>query len=148
VIDRELVLRKLDLVRHHVARLRAKLPATAEALVGDEDLRDILSNNVCQAVQGAFDVTAHVIAHVEAKVPDTYAEGFELLAGKNVIDAALARNLIRASGLRNRLQHQYQTVDWKVVHASIRDGLGDFDAFVKAIRTFLDAGAGEGRPKR
>jgi uncharacterized protein YutE (UPF0331/DUF86 family) len=148
VIDRELVLRKLDMVRHHAARLGAKLPATAEALLGDEDLRDILSNNLCQAVQSAFDVAAHVIAHVEAKVPDTYAEGFELLAGKSVIDAGLARNLIRASGLRNRLQHQYQTVDWKVVHSSIGDGLGDFDAFVKAIRAFIDASAAGGRPQR
>lgn len=148
MIDRELVLRKLDLVRHHVARLRAKLPAAADELLGDEDLRDILSNNLCQAVQGAFDVAAHVIAHVDAKVPDTYAEGFELLAGKSVIDAGLAKNLIRASGLRNRLQHQYQTVDWKVVHASIRDGLGDFDAFVKAIRTFMDRVAVEGRPRQ
>ena len=147
MIDRELVLRKLDLVRHHVARLRAKLPATAEALLGDEDLRDILSNNLSQAVQGAFDVAAHVIAHVEAKVPDTYAEGFELLAGKSVIDPGLARNLIRASGLRNRLQHQYQSVDWKIVRTSIRDGLGDFDAFVKAIRTFIDRMALEGGPR-
>lgn len=92
MIDRELVLRKLDMVRHHAA--------------------------------------------------------LELLAGKSVIDAGLARNLIRASGLRNRLQHQYQTVDWKVVHSSIGDGLGDFDAFVKAIRAFIDASAAGGRPQR
>ena len=139
MIDRELVLRKLDMVRHHAARLRAKLPATAEILSGDEDLRDILSNNVSQAVQGAFDAAAHIISHLGAKVPDTYAEGFELLAQHGVIDADLALKLIKASGLRNRLQHQYRTVDWALVHASVQGGLGDFDAFIKAIRAFLDS---------
>ncbi len=139
MIDRELLLRKLDAVKHHAARLGSKLPASAEVLSGDEDLRDILSNNLSQAVQGAFDVAAHIISHIGAKVPDTYAEGFELLAGNHVIEADLARNLIMASGLRNRLQHQYQRVDWATVHASIRDGLGDFDSFIKAIRKFIDA---------
>ena len=106
MIDRELLLRKLDAVKHHAARLGSKLPASASVLSGDEDLRDILSNNLCQAVQGAFDVAAHIISHIGAKVPDTYAEGFELLAGNRVIEADLARALIMASGLRNRLQHQ------------------------------------------
>lgn len=145
MIDRELVLRKLDMVRHHAARLRSKLPAVAETLVSDEDLRDILTNNLCQAVQDAFDVAAHVIAGIEAKVPDTYAEGFELLGSNGVIVPALAKNLIQASGLRNRLQHQYQAVDWRIVHSSIKNGVGDFDAFVKAIRTFIDTGMGGGR---
>lgn len=145
MIDRELLLRKLDAIRHHAARLGSKLPAAAEVLSDDEDLRDILSNVLCQAVQGAFDVAAHIISHIGAKVPDTYAEGFELLARNGVIEAGVARNLIMASGLRNRLQHQYQTVDWSVVHASIRDGLGDFDSFVKAIRTFIDASDIDGR---
>lgn len=145
MIDRELLLRKLDAIRHHAARLGSKLPAAAEVLSDDEDLRDILSNVLCQGVQGAFDVAAHIISHIGAKVPDTYAEGFELLARNDVIEAGLARNLIMASGLRNRLQHQYQTLDWRVVHASIRDGLGDFDSFVKAIRTFIDASDIDGR---
>ena len=145
MIDRELLLRKLDAVGHHAARLRSKLPASAEILSGDEDLRDILGNNLCQAVPGAFDIAAHVISHVGAKVPDTYAEGFELPAGNGVIDAGLAKKLIMAAGLRNRLRHQYQTVDWRIVHASIEDGLGDFDSFVKAIRSFVDSDNAEDR---
>jgi len=145
MIDRELLLRKLDALRHHAGRLAAKLPAAAEALSNDEDLRDILSNNLCQAVQGAFDVAAHVISHIGAKVPDTYAEGFELLARNRLIDAGLARKLIMASGLRNRLQHRYQAVDWSIVHASIREGLVDFDSFVKAIRVFIDSSDADGR---
>lgn len=56
-----------------------------------------------------------------------------------------ARHLILASGLRNRLQHQYQTVDWRIVHASIGERAGDFDAFVAAIRAYLDSGAAGGR---
>lgn len=143
MIDRELVLRKLDMVRHHTARLRSRLPANAQTLSGDEDLRDIVANNLCQAVQSAFDAAAHVIAHVGAKVPDSYAEGFELLAGNRVIDPGLAKNLIRASGLRNRLQHQYEAIDWRLVHTSIQAGLGDFDAFVNAVRRFVDAVGGE-----
>lgn len=50
MIDRELVLRKLDRVRHHAARLRSKLPPAAETLLSDEDLRDVLANNLRQAV--------------------------------------------------------------------------------------------------
>lgn len=145
MIDRELLLRKLDMIGHHSRRLESRLPAEAEGLTRDEDLRDILTNNLCQAVQGAFDVAAHIISHVGAKVPDSYAEGFELLARRNVIAEPLANNLIMASGLRNRLQHQYQSVDWKIVHGSIATGVGDFDRFVTAVRSFLDSGEVIGR---
>ncbi len=96
-------------------------------------------------MQGAWDIAAHVISHVGAKVPDNYAVGFELLACNGVIDAGLAKKLIMAAGLRNRLQHQYQTADWRIVHASIGDGLGDFDSFIKAIRAFADSDNAEDR---
>ena len=90
MINRELDLRKLDAVGHHAARPGVKLPAVAEVLSADEDLRDILSNNLCQVVQGAFDVAAHGISHIGARVPDTYAEGFDLLGSNGVIDTARA----------------------------------------------------------
>jgi len=60
VIDRDLILRKLDGVRHHSERLRHKLPASADVLVQSEDLRDIVANNVSQAVQFAFDAATQV----------------------------------------------------------------------------------------
>lgn len=142
--DRELLLRKLDAIRHHAGRLRTKLPGDADALVADEDLRDILSNNLSQAVQAAFDVAAHVISHLGTKVPDTYAEGFELLAQHHLIDSDLSKKLILAAGLRNRLQHRYQAIDWVRVHASIRDGVADFDSFVAAMRVYLDSSSAAG----
>ncbi len=37
------------------------------------------------------------------------------------------------------VKHHAQTVDWGIVHASITGGLGDFDAFIKAIRKFIDS---------
>ena len=138
MIDRELLLRKLDGVRHHTGRLKQKLPASADALLADEDLRDIVSNNLSRAVQFAFDTATHLLTDGGAKVPDTYAEGFLLLGQLGAIDRDLALRLILASGLRNRLQHQYQAIDWRRVHESVSGGVDDFATFVSAIRRYLD----------
>jgi uncharacterized protein YutE (UPF0331/DUF86 family) len=36
-------------------------------------------------------------------------------------------------GFRNIVMHNYEAIDWQVVHALARNHLGDFAAFARAI---------------
>jgi len=61
-MDREVIEQKLESLRRCVLRIQDKCPPSAEGLVDDVDLQDILSLNLSRAVQLCVDISAHIIA--------------------------------------------------------------------------------------
>jgi uncharacterized protein YutE (UPF0331/DUF86 family) len=132
-VDREVVEQKLESLRRCVQRGADKCPDDAETLAREVDLQDIVTLNLSRAVQMCVDVGAHVIASTETPAPATMGQTFELLGQKGILPGALATRLQRAVGFRNIVMHNYEAIDWQVVHALARNHLGDFAAFARAI---------------
>jgi uncharacterized protein YutE (UPF0331/DUF86 family) len=137
-MDSEVVEQKLESLRRCVQRVADKCPADAETLTREVDLQDIVTLNLSRAVQMCVDIAAHLIASAEIPAPATMGQTFELLGQKGLIAADLAVRLQRAVGFRNIVIHNYEVIDWQVVHALARDHLGDFAAFARAIVEHLD----------
>ena len=70
-------------------------------------------------------------------VPQDYYGGFLALAELQILPEELARHLAPSAGLRNRLVHEYETVDDAKVLAAIQTILERYPRFVQAIETFL-----------
>ena len=139
-MDREMILIKLESLRRCVQRISDKCPADAETLVRDFDLQDILALNLSRAVQLSVDIGAHFIADLGVQPPDTMGQTFDVLNQAGLIDAGLAGRLKKSVGFRNVAVHNYEAINWKIVHAIARNHLGDFAEFAKAIASKLDAG--------
>lgn len=58
---------------------------------------------------------------------------FDILTQVGVIDGNLGTQLKKAVGFRNIAVHNYQAIDWAIVHTLARHHLGDFTVFAKAI---------------
>jgi uncharacterized protein YutE (UPF0331/DUF86 family) len=116
-----------------VQRVADKCPDDPETLAREVDLQDIVTLNLSRAVQMCVDVGAHMIASTETPAPATMGQTFELLSEKGILPEALATRLQRAVGFRNIVIHNYEAIDWQVVHALARDHLDDFAAFARAI---------------
>jgi uncharacterized protein YutE (UPF0331/DUF86 family) len=69
----------------------------------------------------------------DAPAPQTMGEAFERLAALDYLDADTADRLKKAVGFRNVAVHNYQTIDWQVVHEIRVRHLGDFHDFAAAI---------------
>lgn len=55
------------------------------------------------------------------------------LAAADVIARDLAVRLKKAVGFRNIAVHNYEVIDWKVVHSIAQNHLSDFSDFAHAI---------------
>lgn len=130
-MDREVVEQKLESLRRCVQRLDAKCPADAEALAADFDLQDIVSLNLSRAVQLCVDLGAHMIAGMDVPPPDTMGQTFEILAQAGLLSAELALSLRKAVGFRNIAVHNYEAINWHIVHSIVKNHLIDFSAFAK-----------------
>lgn len=134
VVDPDVLRRKTEQVLHHVARLRARSDMTAEHLAADEDRLNAVLMDLQQAIQGCIDLAIHACADDALGAPAGPGEAFGLLARSGRIDARLAERLTGAAGLRNLIVHRYADVDTRRILGIIRDGLGDLEAFVAALR--------------
>jgi len=137
-MDREVVEQKLESLRRCLRRIETKCPADAATLVADMDIQDIVSLNLSRAVQISVDIGAHLIAGMEVPPPDTMGQTFDLLAQEGVLNGELASNLKKAVGFRNIAVHNYESIDWNIVHSIVKYHLADFSEFAKVVADRLE----------
>lgn len=137
-MDREVVEQKLESLRRCLRRIELKCPKDAATLVSDIDLQDIVSLNLSRAVQISVDIGAHLIAGMEVPPPDTMGQTFDLLAQEGVLNNELASSLKKAVGFRNIAVHNYESINWNIVHRIVKYHLADFSAFAKVVSIRLN----------
>ena len=137
-MDREIIRQKLESLRRCLMRVQSKCPAQAEILVSDFDLQDIISLNLSRAVQISVDIGAHLIAGMDVTAPGTMGQTFDLLAQQGVLAQKLADQLKKSVGFRNIAMHNYEAINWEIVHSIVKNHLGEFAEFAKAIVEWMD----------
>ena len=137
-MDREVVEQKLESLRRCLIRIETKCPADALVLAADFDLQDIVSLNLSRAVQISVDIGAHLIASMEVPPPGTMGQTFDLLAQQGVLRNELANRLKKSVGFRNIAVHNYDSINWLIVHSIVKNHLVEFSEFAKAIFDWLE----------
>ncbi|WP_028491184.1 DUF86 domain-containing protein [Thioalkalivibrio sp. ALE19] len=137
-MDQRVIEQKIETLRYCVERVARRCPGNPDELASDPDAQDIIALNLARAVQQCVDVGAHLLISSAYPPPDTMGETFERLAEAGVIDAALAERLRKAVGFRNIAVHNYERINWDIVHAVCSRHLDDFRDFARAVLTRLD----------
>lgn len=129
------VLKKVGRLREKLSLIEPLASVPREIFTGERSRRDLCAYYLILAIEECRDLTEHLIAENGWGVPESAAEGFELLATQSVIDTGLARRMREAVGLRNLLVHEYAEVDWGLVHAAAND-LSRLREFLAAVLRF------------
>lgn len=132
-MDRLIIERKLDSLQRCLERIRSKTPEQLEVLLADLDIQDVLVLNLSRAVQICVDIAAHVLSERQLPPPETMGGAFEQLAQAGLLDSALADRLRRAVGFRNLAVHNYEAINWAIVHSIASRHLDDFENFARKI---------------
>lgn len=136
-MDREVVEQKLESLRRCVQRIETRCPVEAETLCADFDLQDIVSLNLSRAVQLCVDIGAHLIAGMNVEPPGTMGQTFDILAQAALLPESLALSLKKAVGFRNIAIHNYDAINWYIVHSIAKYHLTDFSEFAKVVAVKL-----------
>ena len=128
-MDRELISHKLDSLQRCIHRIETRCPKNAKDLALEVDAQDIVALNLTRAIQLCVDIGAHLVAERALGSPDSMGKTFDLLVADKMLEQDLGQSLKRAVGLRNIVIHNYQTIDWEIVHAAATQHLDDFTKF-------------------
>ena len=82
------------------------------------------------------DLTAMVVKDLKIIPKDDYIN-IDVLAEKEIISKDLSYNLKQANGLRNRIVHNYNSLDEEIAFKSIQKYLEDLEKYKEAIDNWL-----------
>lgn len=78
-----------------------------------------------------------VIKYKELRLPQTYAEAFDILGANHILDPEFAYSFAKIAGFRNILAHDYEALDGQRICKSLLSGLDQVEQYVKEIENKL-----------
>ncbi|NEP19930.1 MAG: DUF86 domain-containing protein, partial [Leptolyngbya sp. SIO4C1] len=107
--------------------------------LADFDKQLIVERLLQLLVEAASDINAYLLVEIHGRTPESYFDSFIEAGRRKILDLEFAQELAQASGLRNRLVHQYEEIDNSIVFQAIQEALNQFPAYIRQIMTYLDA---------
>lgn len=130
--DEDVVLAKVSNVRKSVAAIRL-INGPEHADVSGWIRFDATVLNLQRAVEALLDLANHLISANGWELPRDGRHAFAILREHGLLDEpglALARGMV---GFRNVAVHDYAALDPEIVHAIVRDRLGDLEGLAEGI---------------
>ena len=136
-LNPDLVRSRCAEIEESVQRLEALAARPAADFLADQDALDIACYRLLVAIEAALALCYHVTARRLRRTPEDYADCFAALGEAGIIPADLTERLQRMARFRNLLVHVDWKIDYRQVHAALREDLGDLRAFAAAIVALL-----------
>ena len=138
MVDREILLRRIELIREYGEILKELVALPADTFVGDPNVYLKAERCLEVIIQAMLDIGGHIISARQLGQPSRYDEIFAILGQHGVIDEELAERLRGLAGLRNILVHAYLELDRARVQKLVADDLGHFEEDVSQVVDFMD----------
>jgi len=136
------LLTRISALHENLQRIREALQQADDAtLLGDPVRLAALKWHLLLALEDAFALCNQAVAILGGEPPSAYAECFERLAARSIVDAELSNRLQAMARFRNLLLHRYWEVDDQRVLQIARNDLGDLERFVGVLSVHLNLGA-------
>lgn len=124
-------------MRKALNRLRFLSDLNRELFLNDPDKIGSTKYNFIIAIESAIDICNHIISQNGYRVPEDYADTFQVLGEQGAFDKDFVKVLKDMAKFRNRLIHLYWEVNDEQVHEVLHTRLNDFKAFLDKIAVFL-----------
>ena len=124
-------------MRKALARLQYHKTLDKETFFIDPDKISSAKYNFVIAIESAIDICNHVISQNSYRIPDDYADTFQILGEQGVFETDFINDLKEMAKFRNRLIHIYMEVDNEQVYNILLTRLDDFNTFLDRIAIFL-----------
>ena len=137
MIDAELLTRRMVLI---TADLEALQPLAAKPL--DEYLAsatdELVAERLLERIIGRMiDVNYHVLIESGLPPPRDYYDSFTDLVKIRLLPSEFAVRIAACAGLRNRIAHEYDTIDPARVHAAIQTAVLEIPEYLRSVQTFV-----------
>jgi uncharacterized protein YutE (UPF0331/DUF86 family) len=139
MVDTLLALRKLSQLQEFTNQLREYQDITTGQYIAEWKTQRIIERTLQIAIEVCLDLAGHIISDRGYRVPNSYADTFNVLFENRIVDLRLLAALEKMARCRNFIVHNYDKIDPEIVVGILKKNLSDFDAFKAAVVKFIES---------
>jgi len=124
---------KISSARKYLKLLERYKTYSQEEIEGNIDIRGAVERYLYLAIQAAIDLAEAFIAHKELRKPSTLSECFYILNENKTIPDELTQKLVKMTGFRNVVAHDYENINYEIVYDILQNRLANIEEFIKII---------------
>ncbi len=132
-LNQELVRARCQEIAESLERLELFKQKSKEDFLNDRDAQDIAAYRLLVAIEAALSLCYHISAKRLKKVPEEYAECFQILSDAGIVSQELSDRLQKTARFRNMLIHMYWKVDYDIVYDVLQSDLDDLRSFSETM---------------
>jgi uncharacterized protein YutE (UPF0331/DUF86 family) len=136
-VDAELVTRKLLLIHTDLDRLQSIHAHGLDAYLANHMEQAVVERLLERIITRMIDVNYHLITANGHPPPSDYHASFQQLGSIGVLDSGFAARIARAAGLRNRLVHDYDDLDQRLLFGALLDAVDDVPTYAAAVHAWV-----------
>jgi len=135
--DRPEIERKLKLLAEYLNELDQISQASYKQYQTDFQVKRTAERLIQLVVEVATDVNGLLIVGLGVAPPQDYFTSFTNLSQLGILPEDFAQTLAPTTAIRNRLVHEYDRVDDRLVYISIKPILEEFTQYLDTIRKYV-----------
>ena len=130
----------MDGIMKDVGKLQELGQLSGEKFLDErKDHFDVAKLRLREALEGVFNIGAHILSRLEGGRTTEYKEIAKKLGEFGIVQKSFADGALRRmAGYRNRLTHFYAEVTAEEIYKLLQNDLGDFDIFLRAVKNVLE----------
>ncbi len=137
-VDTEGIKLKLQLLEEYITDVKKLRGKPEAAFVPRSDTEILAERHIEKACQTVLDIANHIIAEEGLGAPTMYRELGPILAQHRIVTRNVAKKMEEIAKFRNRLVHQYATLDPKTIFRIVHHDIDDLVIFAQQIAVYLE----------
>lgn len=134
MVDPELVTRKIRLIVEELDFLEQFDDLDESDYLDQKMTRMGIERSLELLITRLIDINFHLANEELNQVPEDYYESFTMLAELDILDRERAEEVADLAGLRNRLAHEYDTLDESQVYSAFQKLIEELPPILNEIQ--------------
>lgn len=136
VVDKKLIFRKISLIIRDLEKLRPISLLSWQEYQGKFDYEALAERYLERIIGRMIDINFHLIVENGYPPPEDYFSSFKMLGELKIISHTLADSLPRLAGLRNRLAHEYDSINERKIYDELKKTTKEALIYLRAVEKF------------
>ncbi len=128
---------RISSIKKYLKTLERYQNFSIDEILNDVDKKGAVERYLYLATQSAIDLADAAISYKKFRKPTSMSESFHILNEEKIIPNDLTEKMVKMTGFRNVVAHDYEKIDYEVVSAILQEGLKDIENFTKIVSDYF-----------
>jgi uncharacterized protein YutE (UPF0331/DUF86 family) len=138
-LNRERIEAKFKDIQKAIERLSRFAEISKEEFLANDDFIHIARSHLLTAAEASIGICLHIAAKKLKQAVTEYTSCFELLQKHNLVSKEVSGYMIKLIGLRNRMVHRYEEIDYGFVFDNFQDIIENMQKLIDEVSDLLRA---------